>query len=108
MKTLNQVKSGKVVKFGYDKGNNSPYYGKVVEQRDLKESPLSRDTVAKKPYLERSQYLTTVALAGDGKSGKTDYSAHYGQFYDGRALTVKRVGLIQRLFMFLSGIRYGL
>ena len=52
MKTLNQVKSGKVVKFGYDKGNNSPYYGKVVEQRDLKESPLSRDTVAKNPYLE--------------------------------------------------------
>jgi hypothetical protein len=39
---------------------------------------------------------------------KSDYSAHYGQFYDGRALTVKRVGLIQRLFMFLSGIRYGL
>ena len=108
MKTLNQVKSGKVVKFGYDKGNNSPYYGKVVEQRDLKERPLSRDTIAKNPYLERSQYLPTVALAGDGKSGKTDYSAHYGQFYDGRALTVKRVGLIQRLFMFLSGIRYGL
>ena len=52
MKTLNQVKSGKVVKFGYDKGNNSQYYGKVVEQRDLKESPLSRDTVAKNPYLE--------------------------------------------------------
>jgi|TARA_R110000751_G_scaffold79977_1_gene161209 hypothetical protein len=108
MKTLNQVKSGKVVKFGYDKGNNTPYFGKVVEQRDLEESPLSRDTIAKNPMLERSQYLTTVALAGDGKSGKTDYSAHYGQFYDGRALTVKNVGLFRRLLMFLSGVRYGL
>ena len=108
MKTLNQVKTGKVVKFGYDKGNNSPYYGKVVEQRDLDKLPLNWETIAKNPHLERSQYLTTVALAGDGKSGKTDYSAHYGQFYDGRALTVKHVGVFQRLLMWLSGVRYGL
>jgi len=108
MRNLNEVGTGKVVKFGYDEGNNSPYYGKVIDQRNLQEVPLSSGTIAKNPNLERSQYLTTVALAGDGKSGKTDYSAHYGQFYDGRALMVKHVGLFQRLFLWLSGVRYGL
>ena len=43
MKTLNKIKTGKVVKFGYVDGEHTPYYGKVVDHRDLEKHPLAED-----------------------------------------------------------------
>ena len=47
MKTLNKIKTGKVVKFGYVDGEHTPYYGKVVDHRDLESTRSRRILIAR-------------------------------------------------------------
>ena len=108
MKTLNSIKAGKIVKFDYTDGNHAPYYGKVAGHRDLEKEPLSRETVRKNPSLERSQFLTMVAMPWNKNTVVPEYDSFYRQFYHGRTLTVKPVGLIGRVLLWFGGIRYGL
>lgn len=106
MKKLHEVKSGKVVGFGYDGGNHTPYTGKVIEHRDLLCHPLSEDTIRKNPELARSQFLTTVAMPYK-KNDVIQGGPTHQQFYHDRTFTVDKVGLLSRLVRWVRGVRYG-
>ena len=106
MKKLHEVKSGKVVGFGYDGGNHPPYTGKVVDHRDLLRHPLSEDTIRKNPNLARSQFLTTVAMPY-GKNDVIQRNPTHKQFYHDRTFTIAKVGLLSRLVRWMRGVRYG-
>ena len=107
MKTLNKIKTGKVVKFGYVDGEHTPYYGKVVDHRDLEKHPLAEDTYRKNPNLERSKFLTTVAMPQNKNKVLPEYDSVYQQFYHIRTLKVKPVGLLGRILLWFKWVRFG-
>ena len=65
------------------------YEGTILEVRDLTVQKLSRQTVSRKPEVERSQFLLTVQLP-DNK---------IKSFYDGRVINLEQVKPVPKNFL---------
>jgi hypothetical protein len=65
------------------------YEGVVLESRNLDERPLDRQTVVRKPQIERSKFLLTVQLP-DNK---------IKSFYDGRIINLQEVKEVPKSFV---------
>jgi len=97
-----QLTAGNKVKFQYVDRNRDyskypvtvsyeidEYEGTVLEVRDLTVQRLSRETVARKPEIERSQFLLTVQLS-DNK---------IKSFYDGRVINIQEIKPVPKSFL---------
>ena len=97
-----QLTSGNKVRFQYVDRNRDysvypvtvsytidEYEGTILEVRDLTVQRLSRETVARKPEIERSQFLLTVQLP-DNK---------IKSFYDGRVINLQEIKPVPKSFL---------
>jgi hypothetical protein len=97
-----QLNAGNKIKFQYVDRNRDysmypvtvsynidQYEGTVLEVRDLTVKQLDRNTVARKPEIERSRYLLTVQL-NDNK---------IQSFYDGRVINIEEIKEVPKSFL---------
>jgi hypothetical protein len=97
-----QLNAGNKIKFQYVDRNRDynmypvtvtykidEYEGTILEVRDLTVNQLDHRTVARKPEIERSQYLLTVQLP-DNK---------IKSFYDGRVINIQEVKEVPKSFL---------
>jgi len=98
-----QLNAGNKVKFQYVKGRNrdyntfpattsyevEAYEGNVIEVRDIVKNALDRETVFRKPEIERSQFLLVVQTA-DNK---------IKSFYDGRIINLEEIKPVPKSFL---------
>lgn len=92
-----KIKPGEVVEFHYTQSDPDKIrLGKVQYVRDTESEPLEEKTLRYSQYLRRSRYLLTMLMA-DGT---------YRQFYDCALTGLKKVGMIRRSLLYLSGVRF--
>jgi len=98
-----QLTAGKKVKFQYVKARNrdyntfpaitsyevEAYEGNVLEIRDIVSKTLDKNTVYRKPEIERSQFLMVVQTS-DNK---------IKSFYDGRIINLEEVKEVPKSFL---------
>jgi hypothetical protein len=91
------VRPGDVLEFHYTFHDPIKLrFGKLRTIRDLTVEPLSSQTLERHPERRRSRYLLTC-LMGDGT---------YRAFYHRGLTEVKRIGILRRAFLSLSGIKF--
>ena len=92
-----QVRPGDVIEFHYRFHDPVKLrFGKLKYIRDLTAEPLAEETIKRNPDLTRSKYLLRC-LMGDGT---------YRQFYHTGLTQVRKVGMVRRALLKLSGIRF--
>lgn len=98
-----QLTAGNKVKFQYVKARNrnydvfpcttsyevEAYEGNVLEVRDIVAKQLDKETVYRRPDIERSQFLLVVQMP-DNK---------IKSFYDGRILNIEEVKPVSKTFL---------
>jgi hypothetical protein len=102
LEMIAQLTAGNKVKFQYidrdvkwdvmpaiTQYNVEVYEGTVLEVRDTQEKRVSRQTVFRKPGLERSRFLLTIQMP-DNK---------IKSFYDGRIINIEEVKPVPKSFL---------
>jgi hypothetical protein len=89
---------GDVIKFNYEAGKEpGQRIAKVLSVRDTRENPVHIEAFKARPNLERSRYLVTA------KQADTRIRSFYT---DEMSAGVKCVGLIGRIGLYLTGVRF--
>lgn len=89
-------KSGFIVAYEYLQGSkNGRRLGRVLKVRDTEVDPITYEAYKHRPKLLRSKYLLTVRET-DGKCR---------QFYGHALYNAKKVGLLGRIVLWLTGVK---
>lgn len=90
-------KPGQVLEFSYDFHDPTKHrFGKVTSVRDTRKEPIAEKTLLQS-NVKRSRYLISCAM----------FDGTYRNFYDKGLTGVRKVGIIRRTLLRLSGVTFG-